>query len=234
MRSWFCIGLFALACIMPKAGAAQAAGQPPDTMEARLRACAGCHGAKGEGIDNAYFPRLAGKPAGYLYNQLLEFKNAQRHYPPMNYLLEYLPESYLQSMADYFAVQRPPFPGPSIPDVSKDMLMHGEQLVRQGDPEREIPACVKCHGPTLTGMEPAIPSLLGLHPTYISAQLGAWRYGTRTAKEPDCMQIVAGHLTEDDVKAVAAYLASQPAPTDLSPAPKDSYKTPLACGSEPQ
>jgi cytochrome c553 len=48
------------------------------------------------------------------------------------------------------------------------------------------------------------------------------------------MQIVAGHLTEDDVKAVAAYLASQPAPIDLSPAPKDSYKTPLACGSEPQ
>jgi cytochrome c553 len=203
-------------------------------MEARLQACAACHGAKGEGIDNPYFPRLAGKPAGYIYNQLLEFKNARRRYPPMNYLLEYLPESYLQSMADYFAAQRPPFPEPSIPDVSKDMLMHGEQLVRQGDPEREIPACVKCHGPTLTGMEPAIPSLLGLRPTYISAQLGAWRYGTRTAKEPDCMQIVAGHLTEDDVKAVAAYLSSQPAPTDLSPAPKDTYKTPLACGSEPQ
>jgi cytochrome c553 len=234
MKSWFSIGLLALTCIIPKAGAAQTTGQPPDTMEARLQACAACHGAKGEGIDNPYFPRLAGKPAGYLYNQLLEFKNAQRHYPPMNYLLEYLPESYLQSMADYFAAQRPPFPGPSIPDVSKDMLMHGEQLVRQGDAEREIPACVKCHGPTLTGMEPAIPSLLGLRPTYISAQLGAWRYGTRTAKEPDCMQIVAGHLTEDDVKAVAAYLASQPAPIDLSPAPKDSYKTPLACGSEPQ
>ena len=106
------------------------------------------------------------------------------------------------------------------------MLAHGEQLVRQGDPDREIPACVRCHGPTLTGMEPAIPGLLGLRPTYISAQLGAWRYGTRTATAPDCMQIVAGHLTEDDVKAVAAYLSSQPAPPDLSSAAKDSYKLP--------
>jgi len=234
MRRWFCIGLFALACIALKAEATQAAGQPSATMEERLQACAACHGAKGEGIDNPYFPRLAGKPAGYLYNQLLAFKNDRRHYPPMTYLLEYLPETYLQSMADYFAAQRPPFPAPAIPDVSKDMLEHGEHLVLQGDPEREIPACVKCHGPTLTGMEPAIPSLLGLRPIYISGQLGAWRYGTRTAKEPDCMQIVAGHLTEDDVKALAAYLSSQPAPADLSPAPKGSYKTPLACGSEPQ
>ena len=41
---------------------------------------------------------------------------------------------------------------------------------------------------------------------------GAWRYGTRTAASPDCMQIVAGLLTEDDVKAVAAWLSSRPAP----------------------
>jgi cytochrome c553 len=203
-------------------------------MEAPLQACAASHGAKVEVIEKPYNPRLAGKPAGYLYNQLLAFKRGQRHYPPMTYLLEYLPEAYLQSMADYFAAQRPPFPPPSIPDVSKDMLQHGELLVREGDASRELPACVKCHGPTLTGMEPAIPSLLGLKPSYISAQLGAWRYGTRTAKAPDCMQIVAGHLTEDDVKAVAAYLSSQPAPADLSPAPEGSYKTPLPCGSEPQ
>ncbi len=41
-------------------------------------------------------------------------------------------------------------------------------------------------------MEPAIPGLLGLRASYISAQLGGWRYGTRTAAAPDCMQIVAG------------------------------------------
>ena len=59
-------------------------------------------------------------------------------------------------------------------------------------------------------MEPAIPGLLGLRASYISAQLGGWRYGTRTAAAPDCMQIVASLLTEDDVKAVAACLVVAP------------------------
>ena len=83
-------------------------------------------------------------------------------------------------------------------------------------------------------MEPAIPGLLGLRAAYISAQLGGWRYGTRTAAAPDCMQIVAGLLTEDDVKAVAAYLSSLPAPADPSFAPHGSLPMPLSCGSEPQ
>ena len=69
----------------------------------------------------------------------------------------------------------------------------------------------------LTGMEPASPACSACAPHYISAQLGAWRYGTRTAKAPDCMQIVAGHLTEDDVTAVAAWLATRPAPANPAP-----------------
>jgi cytochrome c553 len=67
-------------------------------------------------------------------------------------------------------------------------------------------------------MEPAIPGLLGLQPSYVSAQLGAWRYGTRTALAPDCMQVVAGHLSESDVTAVAAWLSTRPSPADPRPA----------------
>jgi len=82
-------------------------------------------------------------------------------------------------------------------------------------------------------MEPAIPGLVGLRPAYISAQLGAFRYGTRTAAEPDCMQIVAASLTESDVSAVAAYLASLPIPADPSPVAHGTLQMPMACGSEP-
>ena len=57
---------------------AQTANQPPDTMASRVEACTPCHGNQGEGTSDAYFPRLAGKPAGYLYNQLLAFKNGRR------------------------------------------------------------------------------------------------------------------------------------------------------------
>jgi cytochrome c553 len=208
-------------------------GQAPDTMAARVLACAPCHGAVGQGTDNDYFPRLAGKPAGYLANQLLAFKLGRRHYAPMNYLLQYQPDSYLREIAAYFAQQSPPLPPPAVPIVSKEILAQGQRLVTGGDPNRGVPPCAGCHNPSFTGMEPAIPGLLGLPPNYISAQLGAWRYGTRTAAEPDCMQIVAGHLTEADVTAVAAYLSTLTAPPDARPVPQGSLPMPLSCGSEP-
>lgn len=150
-------------------------------MEARILACTPCHGARGQGTDNATFPRLSGKPAGYLYNQLVAFRSGRRRYPPMNYLTEFMPDGYLQAIAGYFAAQRPPLPARAIPIVSKDLLALGQALVTRGDPDRGVPACSGCHGASFTGMEPAIPGLLGLQPSYISAQLGAWRYGTRTA-----------------------------------------------------
>jgi len=212
---------------------AQTPGQPPDTMAARVQACTPCHGDKGGGSTDVYFPRLAGKPAGYLYNQLVAFKNGRRKYPPMNYLLEFLTDSYLQDIADYFASQHPPLPAPESTNVSQQVLAQGESLVISGDATRQIPACRSCHGPALTGMEPGIPGLLGLRPNYISAQLGAFRYGTRTAKAPDCMQAVAARLTEADVTAVAAWLASRPVPADSPPAPKGTFVPPFACGSEP-
>jgi cytochrome c553 len=64
-----------------------------DTMAARVLACGACHGAQGQGTNDDYFPRLSGKPAGYLYNQLVAFRDGRRKYPPMNYLLEHLPDA---------------------------------------------------------------------------------------------------------------------------------------------
>ncbi len=203
----------------------------PDTMQARVMGCAACHGAQGEGTGNDYFPRLSGKPAGYLYNQLLAFRDGRRKYPPMNYLLAYLPDAYLRQIADYFAGERPPFPPPSAVTADTKTLDYGKALVTKGDPARNVPACVSCHGGAMTGMEPAIPGLLGLHADYISAQLGAWRYGTRTTIAPDCMRHVAQQLSERDITAIAAFLASLPAPPDVSPVAAGSLKMPLACGS---
>ncbi|TIP02968.1 MAG: c-type cytochrome [Mesorhizobium sp.] len=227
------VAVWSLLTLIPAPSQANPPNSAPDTMEARVQACTICHGDEGKGTNDVYFPRLAGKPAGYLYNQLLAFRTGRRHYPPMNYLLEFLPEPYLKAMAEYFAEQHPPLPAIAPPEVSQEVLAHGQGLVTHGDAARSIPACASCHGASLTGMEPAIPGLLGLRPAYVSAQLGAWRYGTRTAKAPDCMQVVAGHLTEDDVKAVAAWLSSLPAPANASPAPKGTYTLPFDCGSQP-
>ena len=44
-------------------------------MEARVQGCVTCHGQSGQGTHSGYFPRIAGKPAGYLYNQLVAFRD---------------------------------------------------------------------------------------------------------------------------------------------------------------
>jgi cytochrome c553 len=217
---------------------AQAPSNPtpkaPDTMEARMQACAPCHGKQGEGTDNDYFPRLAGKPAGYLKNQLVAFRDGRRRYPPMNYLLEYQSDAYLQKIAEYFAALRPPVTPRAASDASATVLARGKTLVEGGDQAHGVPACAGCHGPKLTGMEPGIPGLVGLRATYVSAQLGAFRYGTRTAPDPDCMQLVAASLSESDVAAAAAYLASVPIPADPAPVAQGALAMPFACGSEPR
>ena len=39
-------------------------------MAQRVLACTGCHGPEGRAAADGYYPRIAGKPAGYLFNQL--------------------------------------------------------------------------------------------------------------------------------------------------------------------
>jgi cytochrome c553 len=207
---------------------------PPNTMEERVRACASCHGAGGKGISNVYFPRLAGKPAGYMFNQLVAFREGRRRYTPMNYMLAYLPDEYLKQMAQYYAGIQVPFDNPAPAIASQQVLQQGRNLVASGNPARGVPACIACHGPNLSGREPGIPGLLGLRSDYITAQLGGWRYGTRTALMPDCMQLIAARLTEADVAAVAAWLSSMPIPAHTTPLPQSSDRLPLQCGSQKQ
>jgi cytochrome c553 len=83
----------------------------------------------------------------------------------------------------FAALGPPPLPQAAT-DVSAAVLARGRSLVSEGDQAHGVPACSGCHGPKLTGTEPAIPGLMGLHASYISAQLGAFRYGTRTAAAP--------------------------------------------------
>jgi cytochrome c553 len=203
----------------------------PDTIEARARGCSTCHGAQGEGTADLNFPRIAGKPAGYLTNQLLNFRDGQRSYPPMNYLLAYLHDDYLQELAEYFAAQ--PVRQQTASEPIAAATPEGAHLVSHGDPVHGIPSCTQCHGTRLTGLEPGIPGLLGLNSRYIAAQLVSWRVGTRHANAPDCMSLIASRLSETQIRQVSAWLASQASVDPTSAAPAGSWKLPLACGSEP-
>jgi len=82
------------------------AGSPasiPDTMAQRMQPCSACHGKEGRATQEGFFPRIAGKPAGYLYNQLDNFRSGRRAYPTMTYFVEQMSDDYLREIAAYFA-----------------------------------------------------------------------------------------------------------------------------------
>ncbi len=183
----------------------------PSDMAERTRACTHCHGEQGKAGPDGYYPRLAGKPAGYLYNQLQNFKQRRRHYDLMTRLIDPLSDDYLRDMAMYFSSLKVPYPPAALTSagMAPEVLLRGKTLVTQGDARLGLPACSSCHGHTLTGVQPNVPGLVGLPLDYLNSQLGAWQSGQRQAHAPDCMAQVVKRLSPADLMAVTHYLARQ-------------------------
>ncbi|ASJ70889.1 c-type cytochrome [Granulosicoccus antarcticus] len=207
-----------------------------DGMRDRLQACAGCHAqteqtaTQAESRAQIYYPPIDGKPVEYLYQQLLNFRDGRRDNPLMQQMLAYLSPEYLHEMAAYYA-QRPSTHVPVSAADSVELTTGSERarrLVESSDGDR--PACTACHGDDLNGDGVAIPGLRGLGAVYITAQLGAWQAGTRSAREPDCMADVAKALDGADIAAIAQWIANAPPGPDLagSTAPQE---LPVPCGA---
>jgi len=205
-----------------------------DTIAQRVLACTGCHGAEGRAARDGYYPRIAGKPAEYLYRQLIAFRDGRRRYPLMTGLLAPLDDAYLREIAGHFAAQDLPYPPAAPATADAATLARGRTLALDGDAARRLPACSRCHGDTLTGRGDSVPGLLGLPRDYLAAQIGAWRSGNRHADAPDCMAEIARRLDLRDVEAVAHWLAAQPMPERTHPAPVGTLPAPLRCGSIPE
>jgi cytochrome c553 len=223
----------ALLAALLLAGSAQAAPKVEDTMAQRVLACTGCHGPQGRAASDGYYPRIAGKPAGYLYNQLLSFRDGRRQYALMGNLLAPLTDDYLREIAAHFAQLELPYPPPQPATVGADALARGEALVTKGDAARRLPACIQCHGAALMGVAPSVPALIGMPRDYLNAQLGAWRTGSRHAMAPDCMAELARRLAPGDISALSHYLAAQSVPAGAKPATSLPAPLPLPCGGVP-
>ena len=221
--------LVALGAIAPAAPAADI----PDTIGQRMQPCMVCHGPEGRATTQGFFPRIAGKPAVYLYNQLLAFREGRRINPTMAYFVDHMTDSYLQEIARYFANLDLPYPpAPSAASATPAQLARGETLVRHGDRELGVPACASCHGAALTGVLPAIPSVLGLPRDYLQLQFGSWRVGVRRARAPDCMGQIVSRLSPQDLADAAAWLSSQPVPAAAAPTAQIARPLPMPCGTD--
>ena len=200
-------------------------------MAQRVQACTGCHGRDGRAASDGYYPRIAGKPAGYLFRQLRAFRDGQRRYALMTNLLAPLDDAYLRDIAEHFANLDLPHAAPQPARTDSATLQRGRQLALDGDAERDIPACRSCHGHALTGVPPDVPGLLGLPVDYLNAQLGAWRHGTRRAQAPDCMAQIVQRLAAPDIAALSHWLAAQPVPLHAEVGHEAGPPPTLRCGS---
>ena len=211
---------------------APASASVPNTMAERVKACAICHGDEGKLGRDAYYPRIGGKPVGYLFNQLRNFRDGRRHYQPMAILLENMTDDYLLEIAEYFSSLQLPYPPPEQINIQSDEIKLAERMIYKGDVKRDIPACSDCHGDALMGVEPFIPGLLGLPRAYISAQMGGWRNGGLMRGEvPDCMSEIAKGLTDDETIAIAKWLAMQQASGKPNPSGALSPELAQRCNS---
>jgi cytochrome c553 len=211
-------------------GAAQAAPPVQDTLAQRAKACTLCHGQQGRAAADGYYPRLAGKPQGYLHEQLLAFRDGRRQYGPMSQLIAPLSDAYLHELAGYFASLDLPYASPQPASLPPAELARAQALLFKGDASRGLPACAACHGEKLAGARPFIPGLLGLPRDYLNGQLGAWRSGQRRAAEPDCMARIAHTLQPAEINAISHWLAAQTVPAGYKPAAALPAELPLKCG----
>jgi cytochrome c553 len=221
--------LAALALLHSTPSAGQLA---PTDLGKRVQACTQCHGKEGRATPDGFFPRIAGKPQGYLLAQLVAFRDAKRQHNAMTLLLANLSDTYLNDIARHFSQLDLPYATSAIvPSMSTEQAARGASLALKGDAALKIPACVQCHGQRLTGIAPNLPGLLGLPRDYLVAQLGAWQNANRTARAPDCMAQIAKKLSAQDVAAVTSWLASVPMPAVTKPQAQLQEPLPMECGS---
>lgn len=169
-------------------------------------ACATCHGAEGEGLAAAGFPRLAGLSAGYLKKQLADFASGARANPIMQPIAAALTAEEADAVTALLANK----PSPQVERISRaaPAAELGAVLALRGAWDRNIPECVSCHGPSGVGVGDTFPPLVGQSAQYLSTQLVAWQQGTRKNDPNDLMGHIARSLSQDEVNAVSQYFAT--------------------------
>ena len=201
------------ACLAALAPLSFAAGDASHG-ESLAAPCAACHGPDGNSLAPT-FPKIAGLGEKYLYKQLVDIKSKTRDIVEMTGQLDAMSDQDLQDLAAYFASKPTQLSGASDQELMLNSgekvsaLKLGEEIYRAGNAATNVPACTGCHSPRGQGNAPAAyPRLSGQHADYIEKQLLAFKSGAR-ANDGDAriMRSVAQHMSEAEIKAVAAYIA---------------------------
>ena len=165
-----------------------------------LVACVTCHGAAGNSTINAN-PKLAGQHDAYMVKQLQEFTTPDRKSAIMTTFAKSMTADDMKNVAAYLAKQTPK----AGVAKNKDTILLGKKIYRGGIAEKNVPACAGCHSPNGAGLPAQFPRIAGQHQDYTVTQLTNFRTATRNNSAQ--MVTIAKRMSDDEMKAVADYIA---------------------------
>jgi cytochrome c553 len=177
-------------------------------LDAKLIYCGTCHGSQFQGFRaQVPMPRLAGQQPDYVENQLKAFNERRRLNRFMYGVAHALRPELIKVLGEHFQKLHPkPLGG-----ASRSLAIEGEKLYKEGVPSAEVFACANCHGEDAKG-NGVMPSLAGQLYDYVENKLKNWdKERGQDPANPDTsaiMEPIAHKLTEQQIKALAAYVSS--------------------------
>ena len=168
-----------------------------------VTSCFPCHpGGEAAAQAQPTFPKLDGQHAAYLEKQLRDYMSGKRKSDLMAPVFGVLKKQQIRGMAAHFAAQTP---APGAVE-NPELAARGKVLYEEGNLATGVPGCVGCHLPNGVGSQ-RYPRLAGQRQAYSVQQLVDFKSGTRSNDRVRVMRLVAGRLTDEEMRAVAEYLA---------------------------
>ncbi len=170
----------------------------PDIDKGRevYRVCAVCHMPEGWGIEDGYYPQIAGQHSTVLIKQLADILARNRDTPTMFpfALLENLQPQEFADVATY--LERLPMTRDNGLGPGTD-LEHGKRLYEEN--------CVDCHGSNGEGIATDyMPLIQGQHYNYLVRQFEWIREGKRRNADDEMVEQIQG-FTDRDISAIMDY-----------------------------
>ncbi|MGE4657816.1 MAG: hypothetical protein AAEI08_02670 [Gammaproteobacteria bacterium] len=138
-------------------------------------------------------------PKSFVGDSRLRLRHPDGNIEPLGHRIVEVPQN------EEFSISKHPYAG-FIAYVPVGSIARGEELVTTGAAGTTVP-CNICHGEELRGLA-NIPRIRGIDPLYAIRQLYDLQTGARVGTFTPLMQATVVNLTEDDMIAIAAYLAS--------------------------
>jgi cytochrome c553 len=176
---------------------ATASANAADAAAAKEKAemCTPCHGEGGVS-QTENIPSLAGQPDQFIQWQMVFFRGGARKNEQMQPIAEQVSNEDIRALAAYFASLTPPKP---TPDDDPDLSKKGAQAAAGR-------RCASCHTDTYAGTK-AVARLAGQREEYLVKSLHDYKSGLRSGGAGSAMTDVAYPLSEEEITALAHYLA---------------------------